>query len=218
MNRLAAALGRFLFPPKCMFCRQVIKEGHVCPSCLRKLPERGKAPIKGEFFSKCAAPLAYTGQVRRAVLAMKFGGRRSYAAGFGEMLAPAIERELAGEYDIITWVPLSDRRLRERGYDQARLLAESTGELLGAQVMGTLRKTAHTRPQSGIRGKAQRRANVMGAYTVPEPSLVEGLRVLLIDDVVTTGATFSECARELLMAGAERVVCAAAAGPARTGK
>ena len=213
--RFAEKLGRLLFPAKCMFCRRVIDSGWVCAQCRDRLPENRRAPFKGEFFSKCVSPLRYTGDVRRAVLRMKFGGKRNYAAGFAQMLAETVDRELAGQFDVITWVPLSRRRLRRRGYDQARLIAEHTGRHFGMEAAALLEKTVDNRPQSGISGAAQRRANVSGAYRVTDPGLVRGRRVLLIDDVVTTGATLSECARELLLAGAEKVVCGTAAFAAR---
>ena len=108
-------------------------------------------------------------------------------------------------------MPLSDRRKKERGYDQAFLLASAAALELGDVAVETLRKERNTDPQSGITEDAQRRANVLGAYTPVDPELVAGKRVLLIDDVVTTGSTLSECARTLRTMGAEDVVCAALA-------
>ena len=126
-------------------------------------------------------------------------------------MAQCVHDHLDGRYDLITWVPLSDRRKRERGYDQAFLLASAAALELGDVAVETLRKERNTDPQSGITEDAQRRANVLGAYTPVDPELVAGKRVLLIDDVVTTGSTLSECARTLRTMGAEDVVCAALA-------
>ena len=213
LKRLTA----LLFPPKCMFCRSVIDEGYICGKCKNDLPVCGKVRGHGEFFSKCAAPLYYTGNVRRAMLAYKFNGKRAYAAGFAPLIAETVMEELSGEYDIMTWAPISARRLRKRGYDQARLLAEQTAEILDVPVMSTLKKVRHTKANSSLTGRESRAANVSSAYEVTDPEKVRGKRVLLVDDIVTTGATLSECARMLLMAGAEDVVCAAAAA-ARNGK
>ena len=210
-------LTALLFPPKCMFCRSVTDEGYICAQCARDLPRCGRVHSHGEFFSKCVAPLYYTGNVRRAMLAYKFNGKRAYAAGFAALIAETVMAELTGAYDIITWAPVSAKRLRKRGYDQARLLAEKTAEILDVPVVSTLRKARHTRANSSLTGRESRAANVSAAYQVPDPALVRGKRVLLMDDIVTTGATLSECARMLLMAGAEDVVCAAAAA-ARNGK
>ena len=108
----------------------------------------------------------------------------------------------------MTWVPVSPRRLRQRGYAQARLLAESACRLWETKPLPLLRKTVHNPAQSGLKEAAARRANVLGAYTAVDAELVEGKRVLLIDDVITTGATISECARILRTVGAREVVCA----------
>ena len=114
-------------------------------------------------------------------------------------------------YDIISWVPLSGKRKRSRGYDQAMLLALATALELSDVAAETLKKTKDVQAQSEIKGRDARRVNISGAYEAADPELVEGKRVLLIDDVYTTGTTLSECARILLMAGAGSVVCAALA-------
>ena len=122
-----------------------------------------------------------------------------------------MREHLAGEYELLSWVPLSKKRLRERGYDQARLLAEATAPLLGLPAVPTLEKRRNTAKQSTIGAAEQRRANIAGAYRVPDPERVRGRRILLLDDIVTTGSTFSECAATLREAGAAQVVCAAVA-------
>ena len=102
-----------------------------------------------------------------------------------------------------------------RGYDQARLLAEECAKLWGVPALPVLRKIRNNPPQSTVKTPAERRANVLGAYIVPQPQRAMGKRFLLIDDVVTTGSTMAACARCLMDAGAESVVCAALAGPVR---
>ena len=193
-----------------MFCRRITGGENVCPECERELPVCGAVRSGGEFFSKCAAAFYYRGGVRRAVLAMKFGRRRSYARNFGDFVAGTVREHLTGEFDVITWAPLSARRRWTRGFDQAELIARRVGEILGVPVIRALVKCRHTRPQSGLRREA-RAANASGAYRAADPETFRGLRVLIVDDVITSGATLSECARVLLMAGAEDVVCAAAA-------
>ena len=87
------------------------------------------------------------------------------------------------------------------------LLAQAVGKELGMDPVSTLRKIRNNRPQSRIHGQAQRRANVLGVYRILDPELVQGKRVLLLDDIITTGATAGECARVLLTAGAGEVHC-----------
>lgn len=204
-----------LFPPKCVFCGKVLDSGEsgFCRRCQRELPwlTDGEAELTGEFFSLCAAPLRYQDKVRDSIHRYKFKGRRGYHKVYGKLVAQCVHDHLDGRYDLITWVPLSDRRKRERGYDQAFLLASAAALELGDVAVETLRKERNTDPQSGITEDAQRRANVLGAYTPVDPELVAGKRVLLIDDVVTTGSTLSECARTLRTMGAADVVCAALA-------
>jgi len=146
-----------------------------------------------------------------SLLRYKFGGATGYAKVYGRLVADTVRTELAGEYDLVTWVPLSRRRLRERGYDQARLLAKATAKALGLPLTPTLHKQRNTQPQSGTGDAAKRRANIAGAYRMKTGADVTGKRILLMDDIVTTGATLSECARVLGKAGAEQVVCATVA-------
>lgn len=204
-----------LFPPKCVFCGKVLDTGEdgLCARCQQELPwlTDGEAELTGEFFSLCAAPLRYQDKVRDSVRRYKFKGRRGYHKLYGRLVAQCVHDHLAGRYDLITWVPLSPQRKKERGYDQAFLLASAAALELGEVAVETLRKERNTDPQSGLTEDAQRRANVLGAYTPVDPELVAGKRVLLIDDVVTTGSTLSECARTLRTMGASDVVCAALA-------
>ena len=204
-----------LFPPKCVFCGKVLDSGEdgLCARCQRDLPwlTDGEAELTGEFFSLCAAPLRYHDKVRDSIRRYKFNGRRGYHKLYGKLVAQCVHDHLAGRYDLITWVPLSSQRKKERGYDQAFLLASAAALELGEVAVETLRKERHTAAQSGLTEAAQRRANVLGAYTPVDPELVAGKRVLLIDDVVTTGSTLSECARTLRTMGAKDVVCAALA-------
>lgn len=201
-----------LFPPKCVFCEKLLKSGEdgVCASCSEHLPSTDGAAVtkRGEFFSVCAAPFYYRGDVRNSLHRYKFSNAHYCAPTYAKILAECITKELAGKYDVVSWVPVSRARRRKRGYDQSQLLASETAKLLGTVPVATLRKTKNTPPQSGIKGAEKRRANVAGVYETCDADIVAGKRILLIDDILTTGATLSECARTLLMSGAEDVICA----------
>ena len=120
---------------------------------------------------------------------------------------------IAGNHgNAVTFVPVSWRRNYARGFDQARLLAEETAKIWGVRAEPTLRKIRHTKAQSSLEDPALRTGNVKGAYAVPRPDRVRGRRLLLIDDVCTTGSTMAAAAEALLEAGAASVVCAALAG------
>ena len=218
MSRPLGALLDLLFPPRCVFCRRLLHRGEegICPRCQQELPWAlgAEAEQTGEFFSLCASPLWYQDQVRASFHRYKFKGVRGYSRTYGRLVAQCVQDHLAGRYDLITWVPLSRARLRQRGYDQAMLLASAAALALDDVAAETLCKVRDTEAQSGLgKNDASRRANVLSAYQVTDPALVEGRRVLLIDDIVTTGSTLSECARVLRTAGAADVVCAA---PARS--
>ena len=221
MSRPLGALLDLLFPPRCVFCRRLLHRGEegICPRCQQELPWAlgAEAEQTGEFFSLCASPLWYQDQVRASFHRYKFKGVRGYSRTYGRLVAQCVQDHLAGRYDLITWVPLSRARLRQRGYDQAMLLASAAALALDDVAAETLCKVRDTGAQSGLgKNDASRRANVLSAYQVTDPALVEGRRVLLIDDIVTTGSTLSECARVLRTAGAADVVCAALARSRRS--
>jgi competence protein ComFC len=201
-----------LFPPKCIFCGKLLPESAecACDKCSAALPFAKGAQIsqKGDFFDECVSPLLYEGDVRKSILRFKFKGATAYADCYGKLLAECIRENLSGKYDMISWVPLSPKRAKDRGYDQAMLLALAVALELDDVAVETLVKTAHVQAQSTITGKEMRRANVSGVYELKDQELIEGKRILLIDDIITTGSTLSECARVLLMSGAEAVVCA----------
>ena len=221
MSRPRGALRDLLVPPRCVFCRRLLPRGEegICPRCQQELPWAlgAEAEQTGEFFSLCASPLWYQDQVRASFHRYKFKGVRGYSRTYGRLVAQCVQDHLAGRYDLITWVPLSRARLRQRGYDQAMLLASAAALALDDVAAETLCKVRDTEAQSGLgKNDASRRANVLSAYQVTDPALVEGRRVLLIDDIVTTGSTLSECARVLRTAGATDVVCAALARSRRS--
>lgn len=111
-------------------------------------------------------------------------------------------------FDVLTWVPTGKDRQRVRGYDQSYLLAKSVADALKVPCVSTLQKVRQNPAQSGMSDVAARRANVLGAYQGQKGIDLRKKRVLLIDDVMTSGATLSECSRVLLMEGAAEVQCA----------
>ena len=184
----------------------------ICGECLDTLPfTKNGGEMNGEFFELCVAPLYYEGDVRESLLRFKFKDATGYAEEYGKLLADCIRDNLAGRYDLISWVPLSRKRLKERGYDQAMLLAMAAALELDDVAVSTLEKPLEAEKQSTMGSPEKRRANIAGAYRAVDPELIDGKRILLIDDIVTTGATLSECAKTLLSAGAKQVLCAAVA-------
>lgn len=196
-----------LFPPRCPFCGKLTGEhGVLCHACQSSLPcteDEGEQTLPGGV--RCASPLWYEGCVREGVLRYKFRGVSSAAQAMGGLIAQCAAEHFSGEFDVVTWVPVGPERLRRRGYDQSRLLAEAACRRWDAKPEQLVFKPRDVPAQSGLRDSAARRANVLGVYEAS--SAAAGRRILLVDDVVTTGATLSECARTLLWAGASSVVC-----------
>ena len=196
-----------LFPRRCPFCGKVTEGGALlCRGCEAQLPLTGEHPLKEGAYGRCAAPLYYEGAVRRAVLDLKFHGRLGVVACFAELMAQCAAEVYAGEFDTVSWVPVSHKRRRERGFDQAEELCRALGRLWDTEPTATLRKIQDNRAQSSLTAAEERRGNVLGVYEAIAPN-VWGRRILLVDDVMTTGSTLAECARVLREAGAAEVVC-----------
>ena len=213
MNILTKLLD-LLYPPRCILCRKLLQdtENGVCRACRKTLRTVPVSEQRRDIqrIELCAAPFHYEGAVRESLLRYKFHGVTAYARVYADFIAKSIDENLIS-CDSITWVPLSKKRLRRRGYDQAQILAEELAKKLGLPCERMLIKQRDTRPQSSMDSAEKRRANASGAYVCREGLALKGRTVLLVDDIVTTGATMSECAKQLKAAGCKAVYGAAAA-------
>ena len=206
LKKLSGRILDLLYPPKCAFCRRLVQDGRMlCPDCERKLPFPEKELQIQHIppLALCLSPLYYTEDVRLSLQRYKFHGAAAYSRIYGELMAGCLE-DHGLSADLVTWVPLSKKRLRSRGYDQARLLAVEVAQREGLQCRKLLTKHKHNRTQSGAGGPAERFRNVQGVYRPADEAA--GKRVLLVDDIVTTGATLGEAAAVLLQAGAKEVI------------
>lgn len=201
-------IAHLLYPWKCVFCESVLKDTDICRECEEKLPYTvdDSSMQKFPFIDKCVSPLYYKDKVRASVHRYKFGGCSAYSRRYAALMSDCVENNLdCRSIDVISWIPLSKKRLRQRGYDQARLLAEEIAAKTGLPCRQLLQKVKNNSAQSLTRDAKQRRENVAGVYALDDGADVSGLRILLVDDVVTTGATMSEAARILRKAGAKSV-------------
>jgi ComF family protein len=205
LRSLTDQLLDLLYPPKCAFCQKLTQDGRMlCPACEKTIARTGADAARRDIpnLALCLSPLYYTGAVRRSLQRYKFRGAAAYYRVYAELMTACL-REQGGEYDRVSWVPLSRRRLHERGYDQARLLAEEVARQIDLPCERLLYKTKNNRRQSNTRSMRERFDNVKGVYTCC--GAPAGKRILLIDDIVTAGATLSEAAGVLLNAGAKSV-------------
>ena len=219
MKQTAESLFRFLtdllFPPRCVFCGEIIPPGtQVCRKCAKTVAPCGTVRLlqNADCGVPCAALFPYEDAVRESMLRFKFHGEVRSADFYARKLAAFVKLAFPDvAFSLVTWVPLSEKRKKERGYDQAERIARPLARALGLPCAVCLRKTGENRVQHLLR-REERAGNVHGVYApVPGKNAAAGAVVLLVDDIVTTGATLSECAEVLLHSGASQVFCAAAA-------
>lgn len=203
-----------LFPPRCPLCGGMLRPGEICcKPCGDQLPPRHWRsrmilPQSGKAFH-CAAPDLYDGALRSAMIAFKFYGKKRHARFFaGRMFEQLNGSELLDKTMLITSVPLSPQRRQHRGYNQSELIARELAALCGLPYSTLLEKQVENREQHRL-NKEDRRENVRGVYRMTSGQGAHG-KILLVDDILTTGATLGECAGVLYAAGAEQVLCAAA--------
>ncbi len=218
-----------LLPPQCLACGSLVEgQGLLCPSCWDGIDFLGDpccgicgSPFEFEAFAgalcgacmrepppyrRARSVFAYDKNSSKLILAFKHGDRTDAAPAYGRWLARA-GAELIGEADVIVPVPLHWMRLFRRKYNQAALLAGALGRLVDRPVAPDLLVRRRRTPTQGRLSPSARRKNVAGAFALKSSgkAAVSGKRVLLIDDVLTTGATAAACAKVLLKGGAARV-------------
>ena len=217
-----------VFPSRCPVCASHVARptvGPLCEACWRDLPRHRSAlcacgfPLRGAIFGACGRCRRglpsfargfslgpYEGGLRVALHELKYRGRRRVAARLAEaVLAEAGSAPVLADGTVLVPVPLHPRRRRERGFNQAELLAAELAKRAGLQVAsGALVRRIDTPSQTGL-SAAARRANMAGAFAVRGRAQVAGHVVVLVDDVLTTGATARACARALLQAGATEI-------------
>lgn len=203
------------FPPRCVFCGKIIAPGtRVCGDCASGVSPAGamhmmEIPVGGANVP-CMFLYAYQGLVRESMIRYKFYGEKQSSGFYAQQLAAAASRMIPSlQADLVTSVPLQRDRLKERGYDQSELIARRFAQAQGLPYARCLQKVKKNRVQHML-SLADRRKNVQGAYSLLDCG-VGGKKILLVDDIVTSGSTFAECCGLLLKAGAAGVVCMAIA-------
>ena len=212
-HRAADWLKDLIWPLRCVICHKLVgpAQARICPAWAAAIPEPVSGERRGKHYKRWVAALRYEGDFRASILRFKFNGCRFYADEYGPLLARAIEQRFGGAYDLLSFVAVSPLRRWKRGYDQSQLLAQAVGACLDMKPLATLKKKNRHKPQSRTIDREERQRNICGAFQVRNPEEIRGKRILLIDDVLTTGATVSEASRVLLEAGAKSVCVAALA-------
>lgn len=221
-NRLSTFLLDILFPRNCVYCKKFLKSGIVCDSCL------GRISIYSGFFCPVcngrmpepkkichprapyilAAATDYNDVVREIIHRMKYDGIAEAAEPISKIIGDYIriaQLPLAGR--IIVPIPMHHSRERSRGFNQAALIAEKISRNFGIPLEpNVLIRIKNTAPQSGIKSTAEKNKNICGCFSVAKPENIAGKSILLVDDIITSGATLNEACRVLKNAGAKNIL------------
>ena len=201
----------------CPECKEsaVLNVGKTCKRCGAAIDGAedycGNCAFDKIYFDRGYSAFVYDGSVRNSILRFKFGNCGNFARIFAKFLAEVVIRH-GIEFDLVAYVPMSKNSLKKRGYNQAKLLAQHFCKILdcGDKFADAVIKVKETEPQESL-GRAERKTNLVGAYKCVAE--VKGCRVLVIDDIKTTGATLNECAKVLKKAGAVSVIGLTVASP-----
>lgn len=206
MKELLSSIVDAIYPPKCIVCDAILngEMGYICTDCNSRInwleSDFFSVSLKKQAFDLARSLAAYDGAWQEVVHGFKYNNRTDFACVLGEMLS----RQVDYEYDLITAVPLHPKRLRERGYNQSALLAKVVAKETGFKCnLSVFKRAKYSAPQVGL-AKEERMENIKGAFEFCGGGKINA-DILLIDDVMTTGATVNECAKVLKRAGAGRV-------------
>ena len=219
------------FPHRCFICDKVLPYPEtVCAACEAKIIDYGAITgavcdicglkVKecncraGRFYDKAVFPLFFTDDVRKSLHRLKFRDRTDTVPQFARAICDTLNaRDLTEEIDLLTFIPMEEKKQRKRGYNQAELLCREIGKLTGIPALPLLYQYRNTETQHDIEDYRLRTGNVLGVYEPVKEQLqaIQGKTVLLVDDILTSGATLNEAAKTLLIFGADTVFVAAAA-------
>lgn len=192
-----------LFCSACLKNLPLIPPEH-CPVCGKVTPSGSarcfQCHTEKNYFRQHRSVVFYTDEIRTVLLRYKFYKKRHYAGSIGTLMSSYVTEP----YDFVTSVPISKERKRSRGYNQSQLLAKQIEKIRNIPYLDTLNKDCDTPPQSQL-GYRQRRANLQHCFSPVNQQIWKGAKLLLIDDIFTTGATANECSKLLIRSGAESV-------------
>lgn len=203
MNKHFSSLLSILFPPRCVLCNKVIakEDFGICKHCTKEIH-----PVHNRWLifpnTQCLYPFTYAGTIKKAIYAYKFKGRKEVAHHFANWIYEAFDTD-EFDYDLVVCVPMSMDKLVQRGYNQTGVIAKLLAKKMHVTYSRRcLAKAKDNRTQHRL-SRSERFENIKGVFCVNED--VSHKKVLLIDDITTTGATLMECTQMLLESGCKRV-------------
>ena len=225
-DNIRNAVVQSVLPRRCPLCGRIISANErICGSCSDTLVtvRTPACRVCGRemfqcicddiqvYYDRCVAPFVYTRSARDGVKRLKYKNSTETAEFFGRRMALVVQQEYKRfDIDVVTAVPMYAADLQDRGYNHAALLARCVAKTLGLRYSSNILSKLRSNKKQHTLNRADRMANVDGAFRVGRPDSVAGLTVLLCDDVSTTGSTLSECAKMLKEAGAKHVLCVTA--------
>ncbi len=202
MKQTLQLLIDIIYPKRCLLCGNIISfgdKGPICEDCMKNVAYADPSLQTDRGFSL----FEYKGEIRKAIFHLKYDGNKALGKSFATLLYEAfIKNKMPIDFDEIVPVPISEKRLKERGYNQTELIARELSALTKIPYSSGLIRIKETAPQNDL-GISERAENVKDAFDTK--GSFEGKRILLIDDIFTTGSTINECTRMLLKAGAADV-------------
>lgn len=199
----------FLFPPACSVCGKLDKNW-LCPKCQKRVEKLEKScvvEIENKKYEKLLYLFQYESLIRKLILRYKFSNK-AYLNHFfaNEIVKNEKNRALLKQYDLILPVPMHKKKMQKRGYNQTELVANELEKSLGIPARkDILQKVVNTITQSKLGGKA-RQSNILHAFFIQNDIEVEDKKIILLDDIYTTGSTSEECSRILKEAGAKEIL------------
>ena len=221
-----------IYPEKCSFCRKVLTHeikfnSYVCKTCFNelsfvdpsiiKLSTRVKKfnanPLNGSYIDECISSFFHNGLIAKSIWSFKFRNKTSLVKMFSYYMYVSISQTYTNiNFDLITYIPMYKKREQQRGYNQAQLLASHLSKLLDVPLVSALTKIVNTAIQHNLSANL-RETNVIGVYKIKNKKIIDGKKILLIDDIITTGHTLNEASKILKKNGAAKVYCATIATP-----
>ena len=200
-------LKSIFFPERCPYCRDVVRPCEIyCEECKDKIPEDTyKKKLLGVYEVLSVAP--YDGIFKDAIFRLKFKKREQYAYQLAQLMAIKLKEEFGVlSFDSITFVPLHPEDFKKRGFNQCELLAQHMSVALNIPDEPLIKKTKKNKPQHDLPAR-DRLKNVEGVFKPADKKAIKGKRILLIDDIVTTGSTLCECIKILEKSEALEIYC-----------
>jgi competence protein ComFC len=214
-NRIAKNFINLLYPRHCEYCKKAMPaeaETPVCPSCQGQIKPKAHIRTGSKdpryHFTMARSACVYEGVLKELIHSFKYKGKVALAGTLSSYMIELASKDsdLMVGINAVTFVPVQDSLVMKRDYNHSGVLAGKIARSLGLPLIDALKKTRRTRPQNEL-SRAERLVNLKGAFGIKDARQVAGLKLLLVDDVMTTGATLDECSMVLLDSGAEEVRC-----------